>query len=91
MIYFIVTELISSSQHCTKKKFSIKNLLSKSDQIRMKLRTWSHVLKKSLIENFYLCAVQSGFKLNMILSVDHKIHKSIYISCLLFVMPYVFI
>ena len=33
-------------------KFSIKNFLSKCDQIRKKLRIWSHLLKKSLMENF---------------------------------------
>ena len=35
-----------------KKKFSIKDFFSKCDQIRRKLRIWSHLLKKSLIENF---------------------------------------
>ena len=31
-------------------KFSIKNIFSKSDQIRMKLQIWSHLLKTSLME-----------------------------------------
>ena len=35
-----------------KKKFSINDFLSKRDQIRKKLRIWSHLLKKSLMENF---------------------------------------
>ena len=43
--------------HCTKMKFSIKKFLSKCDQIRRKLRIWSHLLKKFLTENFILCAV----------------------------------
>ena len=30
-----------------KKKFSIKDFLSKCDQIRRKLQIWSHLLKKS--------------------------------------------
>ena len=38
-------------------KFSIKDLLSKCDQIRRKLRIRSHILKKSLMENFIFCAV----------------------------------
>ena len=38
-------------------KFSIKDFLSKCDQIRGKLRT--HLLKKSLIENFIFCAVNT--------------------------------
>ena len=33
-------------------KFSIKDFFSKYLQIRRKLRIWSHLLKKSLIENF---------------------------------------
>ena len=38
-------------------KFSIKDFFSKCDQIRRKLRIWSHLLKKSLMENFIFCAV----------------------------------
>ena len=38
-------------------KFSIKNFFCKCDQIRRKLRIWSHFLKKSLMENFIFCAV----------------------------------
>ena len=33
-------------------KFSIKDFFSKCDQIRRKLQIWSHLLKKSLMENF---------------------------------------
>ena len=33
-------------------KFSIKDFSSKCDQIRSKLRIWSHLLEKSLMENF---------------------------------------
>ena len=35
-----------------KMKISIKDFFSKCDQIRSFLRIWSHLLKKSLIENF---------------------------------------
>ena len=38
-------------------KFSVKDFLSKCDQIRSVLRIWSHLLKKSLMENVILCAV----------------------------------
>ena len=41
-----------------KMKFSIKNFFSKCDQIRRKLRIWSHLLKKSLMKNFAFCAVK---------------------------------
>ena len=40
-----------------KMKFSIKDFFSKCDQIRKKLRIWSHLLKKSIMENFLFCAV----------------------------------
>ena len=38
-------------------KLSIKDFFSKCDQIRSFLRIWSHLLKKSLMENFIFCAV----------------------------------
>ena len=38
-------------------KFSIKNFLSKCDQICSFLRIWSHLQKKSLMGNFIFCAV----------------------------------
>ena len=40
-----------------KKKFSIKDSFRKCDQIRRVVRIWSHLLKKSLMENFIFCAV----------------------------------
>ena len=40
-----------------KMKFSIKDFLSKCNQIRRFLRIWSHLLKKSLMEDFIFCAV----------------------------------
>ena len=39
-------------------KFFIKDLFSKCDQICSSLRIWSHLLKKSLVENFIFCAVK---------------------------------
>ena len=45
-------------------KFIIKVFFSKCDQIRMKLRIWSQLLKKYLMENFiFLCSVCNA-KLN---------------------------
>ena len=38
-------------------KFSIKDFFSKCDQICSLLWIWSHLLKKSLMENFIFCAV----------------------------------
>ena len=39
-------------------KFSVKNFFSKCDQIYWKLRIWSRLLKKSLMENFIFRAVR---------------------------------
>ena len=50
----LVLELCDTTQ---KMKFSIKDFFSKYDQIRRKLRIWSHLLKISLMENFTFCAV----------------------------------
>ena len=51
----------SLKNHCfytaQKIKFSIKDFFSKCDQIRRKLRIWSHLLKKSLMESFIFCAL----------------------------------
>ena len=49
-----VDRLIRTAQ---KMKFSINNFSSKCDQIRRKLQIWSHLLTKSLVENFIFCAV----------------------------------
>ena len=45
-----------------KTKFSIKDFFSKCDQIRRKLRIWSHLQKKSLMENFLFCAVYAALR-----------------------------
>ena len=39
-------------------KLSIKDFSSKCDQIRKKLRIWSHLLEESLMDNFIFCAVK---------------------------------
>ena len=48
----------SSYNTAQKIKFSIKDFFNKRGQIRRFLRIWSHLLKKSLMENFNFCAVQ---------------------------------
>ena len=45
------------THHCSKNEVFIKDFFSKCDQIRRKLRIWSHLLKKSLMENFILCTI----------------------------------
>ena len=50
-----------------KVKFFIKDFFSKCDQIRRKLRIWSHLLRKSLMENFIcLCSRSKGLKLQKV-------------------------
>ena len=49
-------------------KFFIKDFFSKFHQIRRKLWIWSHLLKKSLMEDFIFCAV----KLKYLKSVVEK-------------------
>ena len=44
-----------------KMKFSSKDFFSKCDQIRSFLQIWSHLLKKSLMENFIFCVVEKHF------------------------------
>ena len=49
------------SNTAQKVKFSIMDFFSKRDQIRRKLRIWSHLLKKSLMKNFFFCSVMNAF------------------------------
>ena len=45
-----------------KMKFSIKDVFSKCDQIRSLLQIWSHLLKKSLMENFIFWTILTVFE-----------------------------
>ena len=54
LITEVIVDLNSTAQ---KLKFSVKYFFSKCDQIRSVLRIWSHLLKKSLMENFIFCTV----------------------------------
>ena len=45
-----------------KPSFSITDFFSKCDQIRRKQRIWSHLLKKSLVENFIFRAWKQSHK-----------------------------
>ena len=67
LIYFLFTLNIfirtPSALSTYKMKFPIKDFFSKCDQIHRKLRIWSDLLKKSLIESFIFCAVIHVFLL----------------------------
>ena len=66
--------LTGSKIHTTHNmKFSIKNFFSKCDQIHSFLRNWSHLLKKSLTENFIFRAVY----LFIFLFVLHNIYHNV--------------
>ena len=53
-----VTIYLNAVQYSAQKmKFSINDFLSICHQIRGFLRIWSHLLRKSLMENFVFCAV----------------------------------
>ena len=76
--------LVSNSAYgaAQKKKFSIKDFFNKFDQMRRLLRIWSHLLKKSLMENFIFCAVCLSKMIRRILSkpVIHYMPYSVWKS-----------
>ena len=56
-------------------KFSIKDFFSECNQFRRKLQIWTHLLNKSLMENFIFCAVLDtnnlyGYVMSKSLSTD---------------------
>ena len=56
-------EIIEQSLH-KKMKFSIRNLFCKCDQIRRKLRTYAHLLKKSLIQTSFFAYRMVKFRIS---------------------------
>ena len=52
-----LSKLRTESITTQKMELSMKDFLSKCDQISSFLWIWSHLLKKSLMENFIFCAV----------------------------------
>ena len=65
-----------SFRYTTQKiKFSIKHFFSKYDQIRGKMLIWSHLLNKSLMENFYFLCSDSHIKalMNCFENLKHEV------------------
>ena len=63
-------------------KFFIKDFFSKCDQIRSFLGIWSHLLKKSLMENFhFLCSVRLMVIFLMIKPTMHCLIRVSSIQC----------
>ena len=65
-----------------KMKFSIKDFFRKCDQIRRKLRIWSHLLKKFLMEKFLFflqCFQCHDYQVYVFifLSICYRIHGSL--------------
>ena len=58
LVFLKLMSLSSRIDTAQKMKLSIKDFFSKCDQIRSFLGIWSHLLKKSLMENFIFCAVR---------------------------------
>ena len=74
---FLAASLLDNAQ---KMKFTIKVFFSECDQIIKKLRIWSHLLKKFLMENFIFCTVtrQVVFCEKAKLIFSPKIHRKVH-------------
>ena len=53
-------------------KFSIKDFFHKYDQVHGRLRIWSHLPKKSFMENLILCEVFQKQNLNQKTVADYS-------------------
>ena len=62
--FFNVAGILDLSFTAHKMKFSIKNFSCKCDQIRRKLRIWSHLVKKSLMENVIFWALYRPWRVS---------------------------
>ena len=58
-----------------KMKFCIKDFFSMCEQILNFQRIWSHLLKKSLMENFIFCVVCKGMSANTLYQEAKGIRK----------------
>ena len=69
-IPFLYTDFVKEST-AQRMKFSIKGFFSKCEKIHSFLRIWSHLLKKSLMENFiFLCSEDASGCLSVMSSRD---------------------
>ena len=71
----------TDTKHTAQKmKFSIKDFFSKCEQIRSFLRICSHLLKKSLMENFIFCAVTQNNEQQKSFFKEYKQNADFYIN-----------
>ena len=76
--------------HCTKNE--VYHFFSKCDQIRSFLRIWSHLLKKSLNENFIFYVVSVLFVINFMWLYQYWLRTAaIYICSILFISFFLFL
>ena len=61
-------ESVDMTDSAQKMMFFIKDFFSKCNQIRRKLRIWSHLLKKSFMENFIFSA---EWRIELELNIEH--------------------
>ena len=54
-------------------KFSIKDFFNKCNQILSFLRIWSHLLEKSLMENFIFCAMRTSHLRGIVADNQNKV------------------
>ena len=81
---FTVVLCLLAQINAQKMNFFVKNLFTKFEHIRIKLQIYSHLLNKSLTENFIFCVVNIiGFTaksrkliLNLIASLSFTLHQS---------------
>ena len=66
VVFTITFEALELTITTQKMKFAIKDFFSNYDQIRSFLRIWSHLLKKSLMENFIFCAVNIQYNTQIV-------------------------
>ena len=71
----LVMVLYSVLYTAQKMKFSIEEFFSKCDQIRSFLRIWSHLLKKSLMENFIFLCSDISFS-DIVLDIRYSVFTS---------------
>ena len=82
VVFFITVVfcLFTCTNPCTK-NLSVKNLFSKCEDIRIKLRIYSHLLNKSLTDNkslilLILLLSLANFSSKLIASLSYNLHKS---------------
>ena len=81
-IYNMLERTICTAQ---KMKLSINDFLSKCGQIRSYLGSWSHLLKKLLIENFIFSALMDQTALSLSQDVLEMLEKYKKEPCMFFI------